>query len=128
MKKWYLLVAIAALTACSDKAEKQGSVNYAFSPRITEQMQLVNSLLGPCPGDAFCQTELLREGAKIPTFPVSSIDDIVGIYVYDQPSFNPAGLVYEWNCAYSSADKAALRENCLTVERANELLVPYVKK
>ena len=33
MKKWYLLVAIAALTACSDKAEKQGSVHYAFTPK-----------------------------------------------------------------------------------------------
>ena len=127
MKKWYLLAALAALTACSDKAEKQGSVNYAFSPRITEQMQIVNSLLGPCPGDAFCQTVLLREGAKIPTFPVSSINDIVGIYAYDKDRFEP--LDTAWNCAYLAPEDAKSWESdCLTVERANELLVPYVKK
>ena len=33
MKKWYLLAALAALSACSDKAEKQGSVHYAFTPK-----------------------------------------------------------------------------------------------
>lgn len=128
MKKWYLLAALAALTACSDGQKKVGSVYYAFTAK-TDYVALLNALLGPCPGDAFCQTVLLREGAKVPTFPVRSIDDIIGIYVYDQPRFNQERLVYQWNCARLPADEAeAHKKECLTVERANELLAPYVKK
>lgn len=126
MKKWYLLAALAALSACSDKAEKQGSVHYAFTPKDSSFSKHIDALLHPCPGDAFCQTVLLREGTKIPDYPLRSIDDLVGIYAYDKGRFKPMEIA--WNCSWLPADEATARgKDCLTVERANELLAPYVK-
>lgn len=127
MKKWYLLAALAALSACSDKAEKQGSVHYAFTLKDSPFSKHIDALLHPCPGDAFCQTVLLREGTKIPDYPLRSIDDLVGIYAYDKDRFEP--LDTAWNCAYLAPENTKSWESdCLTVERANELLALYVKK
>ena len=127
MKKWYLLAALAALTACSGGGKKIGSVNYAFAPQTTNYGELARALFKPCPGQTFCQTVLLREGTKIPDYPLRSIDDLVGIYAYDKDRFEP--LDTAWNCAYLAPEDAKSWESdCLTVERANELLAPYVKK
>ena len=127
MKKILIPTLFALLVACSGGQKKVGSVYYAFTPQTTNYGELARALFKPCPGQTFCQTVLLRKGAKIPDYPLRSIDDLVGIYAYDKDRFEP--LDTAWNCAYLAPENTKSWESdCLTVERANELLAPYVKK
>lgn len=117
--KLYLLAALILLTACSDN-KTEGSLHYRFEATNADASTLANALYKPCPGDSYCQTLLLRKGAKIPQFPVSNLNDIIGIYIYDKARFDP--MKVRWNCSYRN-----IGTECLNVEELNEWVAPYLK-
>ena len=132
MKKILIPTLFILLAACSGEKAGAGRIKYEKTGS-NKAWQVGEAALRACKDENAkkepCATLQLKEGASIPKHPLTSIDDIAVLYVYD-PTINPddpvASYKMRYNCAFFP-DKKDEPTLCLNIDEANRLLAPFVK-
>ncbi|MFC2503383.1 MAG: hypothetical protein ACFN4D_04940 [Cardiobacterium sp.] len=132
MKKILIPTLFVLLAACSGEKAGVGRIKYEKTGS-NKAWQAGEAALRACKDEDAkkepCATLQLKEGASIPKHPLTSIDDIAVLYVYD-PTINPddpvASYKMRYNCAFFP-DKKDEPTLCLNIDEANRLLAPFVK-
>ena len=132
MKKILIPTLFVLLAACSGEKAGVGRIKYEKTGS-NKAWQAGEAALRACKDEDAkkepCATLQLKEGASIPKHPLTSIDDIAVLYVYD-PTINPddpvASYKMRYNCAFFP-DKKDESTLCLNIDEANRLLAPFVK-
>lgn len=132
MQKILIPALAILLAACSGEKASSTRIKYENNGS-TKAWQVGEAALRACKDENDkkepCATLQLKEGTSIPKHPLTSIDDVAVLYVYD-PTINPSDPVASYKMRYNcdlfpnKKDEPAL---CLDVEEANQLLAPFVK-
>lgn len=129
MKKLLFLFAFLALASCDQHKDR---VHYMKVGKDTPQWQVNEQLLRICGPDkpAPCAAVALNHGKSKPAYPLTSIDHIAMINIYD-PAFlqnTPAPFKILDNCDTYPEQRQVVERFCLTVEEANNLLKLFYSK
>ncbi|MFC0035039.1 hypothetical protein [Cardiobacterium valvarum] len=140
MKKLLIPTLFIMLAACSgEKSSEQntGHIKHSYMNPSEPAWKMSNDVRIPCSTlqdkEVPCASVLLKEGAPIPKYPLTSSGDILVVYIYDPVLANPAQpggkrrqpWIIRSNCDLLPSEKDS--GLCLTTEDTNKLLEPFLQ-
>jgi len=133
MKKLLIPTLLVMLAACSgEKSSEQntGRVKHAHISASAPSFDVRVAGAHPCLKEEEqkqpCAAVLLKDSAAIPKYPLSDIQDVMMVYVYDPAIHGGVGYDYRYNCNIVKSKSAS--DLCLIdAAEANKLLEPFLQ-
>lgn len=140
MKKLLISTLFVMLAACSGERSSEqntGRIKHSHMNPGEPTWKMSNDVRIPCSTlqdkELPCASVLLKEGASTPKYPLTSIEDVLVVYIYDPALANPAQSggkrrqpwTIRSNCELLPSEKDS--GLCLSVEDANNLLEPFLQ-
>lgn len=131
-KSLFAFMMLGTLLACSGEDKSTSRIHHNHVSSSMPAFELHKEVKNPCRNaiekKAVCASVLLKDGASEPNYPLTSMDNLMAVAVYD-PAFEPEApsISYKmlFNCDVVKEQDA---EDCITVDKANELLSRFIAK
>lgn len=131
-KSVFVFVMSLIVIGCSGEDKNTSRIHHNHVSASMPAFELRKEVKNPCRDaiekKALCASVLLKDGAPEPQYPLASADNLMTVAVYD-PAFEPEApsISYKifFNCDVVKEQDA---EDCIAVEKVNELLSRFITK